>query len=383
MRIGFNAVSLTKERSGVANYLTHLVRRLVEADVDLQVVLFAPDKICVEYDVFINHPRIRRVVVDLPRAQRRKWTLKYLPRLLKEHGVDLFHQPGGGDMAIFHPPCPTVLTIHDLGPWIFNVSKNWSKRLRYKVRSLIWANQAARIITGVEISRKDILRRCHVPARKVVVVPYGAEPVHAEEIPLEQSDDILRKYRLLGKRYVVNFSGLNFKRRNLDLVLEGFARFHREVPDDVTLVFTGAIANAQGAFDRAQRKIGMLGIRDRVITTGFLAEKTLQVILENAEAVIITSFYEGFPQSMVEAFAAGAAVIATDRGGVPEVAGEAAVIIDPYDPTALAEALKRLLGNDVERELYVEKGYERIREFTWQRTAQETLAVYRSVLKVQ
>ena len=174
---------------------------------------------------------------------------------------------------------------------------------------------------------------------------------------------------------------MNFKRRNLDLVLEGFARFHREVPDDVTLVFTGAIANAQGAFDRAQRKIGMLGIRDRVVTTGFLAEKTLQVVLENAEAVIVTSFYEGFPQSMVEAFAAGSAVIATDRGGVPEVAGEAAVIIDPYDPTALAEALKRLLGNDVERELYVEKRYERIREFTWQRTAQETLAVYRSILK--
>jgi glycosyltransferase involved in cell wall biosynthesis len=381
MRIGFDALSLTKERSGVANYLSRLVRRLVEADGDLQVVLFAPDKICVEYDIFINHPRIRRVVLDLPREERRKWTLKYLPRLLKEHGVDLFHQPGGGDMDFFHPSCPTVLTMHDLGPWVLNMFKNWRKGLRYKVRSFLWAQQACRIITGVEASRKDILRRCHVPARKVVVAPYGAEPVYEGEILPESADDILRKYRLLGKRYVVNCSGLNAKRRNLDLVLDGFARFHREVPDDVTLVFTGFIANSQGAFDRAQRRIGILGIRERVITTGFLAEKTLQVILENAEAVIVTSFYEGFPQSMVEAFAAGTAVIATDRGGIPEVAGEAAVIIDPYDPTGLAEALKRLLGNDVERELYVEKGYERIREFTWQRTAQETLAVYRSILK--
>jgi glycosyltransferase involved in cell wall biosynthesis len=382
MRIGFDAVSLTKERSGVANYLSHLVRRLVEADVDLQIVLFSPDKICVDYDSFINHPRIRRVALDLPREERKKWTLKYLPSLLKEYAVDLFHQPGGGDMALFHPPCPVVLTVHDLGPWILNTFKNWRKGLRYKICNFIWAQQASRIITGVEMSRKDILSHCYVPASKVVVVPYGAEPVYDGEISPEQADDILRKYRLLGKRYVVNFSGLNFKRRNLDLVLDGFARFHREVSDDVTLVFTGAIANAQGAFDRAQRKIGMLGIRERVVTTGFLAEKTLQVILENAEAVIVTSFYEGFPQSMVEAFAAGTAVIATDRGGVPEIAGEAAVIVDPYDPTGLAEALKRLLGHDVERELYVEKGYERIREFTWQRTAQETLAVYRSVLKV-
>ncbi len=382
MRIGFDAVSLTKERSGVANYLSRLVRALVEADVDLQVVLFTPDKICVDYDIFINHPRIRRVVLDLPREERKKWTSKYLSRLLKEHAVDLFHQPGGGDMAIFHPPCPTVLTMHDLGPWIFNVFRNWRKNLRYKVRSFLWAHQAVKVITGVEISRKDILGHCHVPSGRVVVIPYGADPVYDDELTLEESDDILRKYRLLGKRYVVNFSGLNTKRRNLDLVLDGFARFHREVADDVTLVFTGAIANSQGAFDRAQRKIGMLGIRDRVVTTGFLAEKTLQVVLENAEAVIVTSFYEGFPQSMVESFAAGTAVIATDRGGVPEVAGEAAVIIDPYDPTALAEALKRLLGNEVERELYVEKGYERIREFTWQRTAQATLAVYRSILKV-
>lgn len=382
MRIGFDAMSLTKERSGVANYLAHLVRQLVAADADLQVVLFSPEKICVEYDVLINHPRIRRVALDLPRAERKKWTLKYLPRLLKEHGVDLFHQPGGSDMDVFRSPCPMVLTVHDLGPWVFNMFRNWRKSLRYKMRTFMWAHQAARIITGVEISRKDILRRCHVSPRKVAVIPYGAEPIYEGEIPLEQADDILRKYRLLGKRYVVNCSGLNSKRRNLELVLEGFARFHREVPDDVTLVFTGAIANAQGAFDRAQRKIGMLGIRERVVTTGFLAEKALQVILENAEAVIVTSFYEGFPQSMVEAFAAGSAVIATDRGGVPEVAGEAAVIVDPYDPTGLAEALKRLLGNDVERELYVEKGYERIREFNWQRTAQETLAVYRSVLKV-
>ena len=382
MRIGFDAVSLTKERSGVANYLSRLVRRLVEADVDLQIVLFSPDKICVDYDILINHPRIRRVVVDLPREERKKWISKYLPRLLKEHAVDLFHQPGGGDMALFHPSCPTVLTVHDLGPWVLHTFKDWRKGLRYKVRNLLWAQQAARIITGAEISRKDILRRCYVSAEKVLVIPYGAEPVYEPEIPLEESDDILRKYRLLGKRYVVNFSGLNVKRRNLDLVLDGFARFQRDVSDDVTLVFTGPIANSQGAFDRAQRKIGMLGIRERVVTTGFLAEKALQVVLENAEAVIMTSFYEGFPQSMVEAFAAGTAVIATDRGGVPEVAGEAAVIIDPYDPTGLAEALKRLLGHAVERELYVEKGYERIRTFSWKRTAEETLAVYRSILKV-
>ena len=109
MRIAFDAVSLTRERSGVANYVTRLVRRLVDADPDLQVLLLAPDKICVEYDLFIRHPRIRRVVIDLPRAGRRKWASIYLPRLLKEHGVDLFHQPrrhGRGALSSALPDGP-------------------------------------------------------------------------------------------------------------------------------------------------------------------------------------------------------------------------------------------------------------------------------------
>ncbi len=381
MRIAFDAASLTRERSGVANYLTRLVRRLVEIDPDLQVVLLAPDKICVEYDLFIRHSRIRRVVADLPRAGRRKWASAHLPRLLKEHGIDLFHQPGGMDVALFRLPCPMVLTVHDMAPWVLRSYKDWRKALRYKVRSFIWAHQAARIVTGVEVSRRDIVRLCRVPAAKVVVTPYGAEPVYEGEVSPGEADDILRKYRLLGKRFVVNFSGLNYKRRNIDLVLEGFARFHREMPDDVFLVFTGPVANAQGAFDRAQRKMDILGIRDRVVTTGFMNEKALQVLMAHAEAAIVTSLHEGFPQSMVEAFASGTAVIATDRGGVPEVAGEAAVIIDPYDPLALADALKRLLCNIVDRALYAERGYACIRPLTWQRTARETLHVYRSIVK--
>ncbi len=381
MKIGFDAVSLTQERSGVANYLSRLVRALVVADKSLEIVLFAPDKICVEYDAFIHYPQVRRVALDLPREERTHWALRYLPRLLGEYPVDIFHQPGGTDTAVFWPGCPSVVTVHDMSPWILGSLKDWRKAWRYKLRSLFWTHRAGRVLTGVEVSRKDIVRLNRVAGAKVAVIPYGAELIYEEDISRQEEEAILRKYHLWGRRYVVNFSGLNHKRRNLDLVLDGFARFQRAMPDDIALVFTGAIARSQGLFDRAQRKIGMLGIRERVVATGFVAEKALQVIVANAEAAIVTSLCEGFPQSMVEAFACGTAVIATDRGGVAEVAGEAAVIIDPYDPVALAEALQRLLGNEVERGLYTEKGYTQIRPMTWQRTAMETLAVYNALLK--
>ncbi len=381
MKIGFDAVSLTRERSGVSNYLSRLVRALALADNSLEIILFAPDKICVEYDIFIHYPHVRRVVLDLPRTRRRQWPSRYLPGLLSAHGIDVFHQPGGTDTGMFWTGCPTVVTAHDMAPWVLGSFKDWRRACRYKMRSLFWLHRAARVLTGVEVSRRDIVRLCRVPAARISVIPYGAEAVYEGEISRQEEEDILRKYRLWGRRYIVNFSGLNHKRRNLDLVLDGFARFQRELPDDVALVFTGAIARSRGLFDRAQRKIGMLGIRDRVVTTGFVSEKALLVILSNAEAAVLTSFCEGFPQSMAEAFACGTAVIATDKGGVPEVAGEAAMIIDPYDPVALAEALKRLLGNEVERALYAEKGYTRIQEMTWRRTARETLAVYHMLVK--
>ena len=381
MKIGFDAVSLTQERSGVSNYLSRLVRALALADSSIEIFLFAPEKICVEYDLFIHYPHVKRVVIDLSREDRRQWASRYLPKLLAQYKVDIFHQPGGTDTAIFFPGCPSVVTVHDMLPWVLMAFKDWRKALRYKIRSLFWMHRAARILTGVEVSRKDILRLSRIPADKVAVIPYGAEVVYEAEISRKEEEEILRKYRLWGRRYVVNFSGLNHKRRNLDLVLDGFARVQREVPDDIALVFTGAIARSQGLFDRAQRKIGMLGIRERVVITGFVSEKALQVITANAEAAIVTSWCEGFPQSMVEGFASGTAVIATDRGGIAEVAGEAAVIIDPYDPVALAEGLLRLLSHEVERGLYIEKGYASIRSLTWQRTALETLAIYNSLLK--
>jgi glycosyltransferase involved in cell wall biosynthesis len=379
MRIAFDAVSLTRERGGTANYLARLVRRLVELDPDIQIILFSPDKICVDFEPFIHFPRVRRVVLDLPRDERALWASRHLPRLLKEHPVDIFHQPGGTDFPFFRPPCPMVVTVHDMAPWVLGGFKSWYKAVRYKVRTLLWAHQARMVLTGSEASAKDIRRFCHLPPGKVTAALYGAEKVYEGVIPQAYADDILRKYRLLGKRYVVNFSGLNRKRRNLDLVLDGFARFNREMPGDVTLVFTGTIGNAHGMFERAQRRMEMLGIRDRVVTTGYIPEKPLQVILDHAEAVVLTSFYEGFPQSLAEAFVCGAAAIATDRGGVAEVAGDAAVIIDPYDPEGLAEALKRLMGNEVERELYVNKGYARALAFSWKTTAAATLAVYRGI----
>ena len=177
---------------------------------------------------------------------------------------------------------------------------------------------------------------------------------------------------------MVNASGLSDRRHNLNFVLEGFAQYLRRSANDACLVVTGSI-NYEGAYERAVRKMEMLGIRDKVILTGFVSDKVFYALLRNARVAVISSMYSGMCFAMTESFVAGVPVIASDRGCFPEIAGEAAVMVDPYDTEALAIGLQRFLDNQVEHDLYVEKGVDRVKAFSWERMAEQSFNVYLAV----
>jgi len=382
MRIGFDARVLTGEKCGTANYLCRLIQQLVKLRPQIEIYLFAGEKICVDYEPFLNAPQVHRVVLDLSRKERKKWPARYLPKLLKEYKIDVFHQPFNADGLLFIAPCPTVVTILDLIPWIVQgLFTSRMKELRYKFRNLVWTRLASRVLTISECSRRDIMRLCHVSGRQVVATLLGADDIYEGPISAEEEREILEKYNLSGKKYIVNMSGLTQKRRHPDFILDGFAQYRRHASDDVYLVFTGSIMKFDGFYDRAVRKMEMLGIRDRVITTGFVSDKVLKVILSHAQISVVTSLYEGFCLPVTESFACGVPVIANSRGSIPEIAQDAAVLVDPYDPQGLAEAIKRLMENSAERGALVAKGRQRNKFFSWEKMAMETLDVYQSVMK--
>ena len=382
MRIGFDAKVLTSEKSGTAVYLCRLVEQLVKLRPQIEIYLFSPEKICVDYESFLNHPQIRRVVPDLPKDQRRKWPARHLPKLLKEHKIDVFHQPSGVGGAVFFPPCPAVVTIFDLAPWIMRrFLLGWHSGWFFKLRTILWTRIASKVLTISECSKKDIMRLCHVSDDHVVTTHLGADDIDETLISPEEAREILSKHHLLDKTYVVNISGLSQKRRNPDFILEGFALFRRHAVQDVYLVFTGSVLKSDGFYERVARKAEMLGLKERMVITGFLSDRSLKATLSNAQASVVTSLYEGFGLPVTESFACGVPVIANSRGAIPEVAGDAAILIDPYDPEGLAEALKRLLENPTERQAFIDKGRERAKAFSWEKLAMQTLEVYQAVMK--
>ena len=208
------------------------------------------------------------------------------------------------------------------------------------------------------------------------MTPVGCDNDLKTAMSPREEQQILAKYHLEGRRYVLAVSGLDHSRRNPDLLLEAFARVHRQLEQDVYFVFTGNTFRSEGHYDRLLRKMSMLGIRDKVIAAGFVSDRVFQVIQANAAASVVTPFYSGVPMAILDAFVNGVPVVASDRGAIPEYAAEGAVLVDPYDVEGIARAVGLFLGNSPERDTYIEKGLLRARDFSWETMAKETLGIY-------
>jgi glycosyltransferase involved in cell wall biosynthesis len=125
----------------------------------------------------------------------------------------------------------------------------------------------------------------------------------------------------------------------------------------------------------------MLGIKDKVITTGFVPDRVFQAILANAVVSVVTPYHTGIPLAVLDSFACGVPVVASDCGAIPEIAGEAVALVDPYDAEAIAGAIRKFIENPIEHEVYAEKGILRARHFSWDKMAEDTLKVYQDVLE--
>ncbi|MEI6437669.1 MAG: glycosyltransferase family 1 protein [Candidatus Omnitrophota bacterium] len=379
MRIGFDANVLTKEKSAGAYYLAQLVRALALLNPRLEIFLFSADKVCVDYDHYIHFPSVTRVTLDLPREARKSWPARYIPGMLAAHKIDVFHSPCQDGAPLFRPGCPTVVTVMGMGDWIMAGSfTGWWEKKNYQFRHLAWSRLAARTITLSETTKNDLMRFCRVAADNIAVTLPGAGSDDLFSLSGAEVDRVVEQFGLAGKDYIVNTSGLSDRRHNLNFVLEGFAQYARRAATEVKLVVTGSV-NYEGTYARAIRKMEILGIRDKVILTGFIPDRSFYALLRNARVAIVSSMYSGVSFALTESFAAGVPVIASGRGAFPELAGEAAIMVDPYDTESLAESLRRLLENQVEHDLYVEKGVSRAKEFSWEKMAQATLKVYQEI----
>ena len=272
---------------------------------------------------------------------------------------------------------PVVLTVHDLMPVIVLRSPTGglaeSFRNRLLRRTLKALRAADAFLVGTEWLRRELATWLG-DDQKIRVVPFGVDRAFFREAPGGRERG-RRDWRIPEEAFVVLHVGSTVDRKNVPLVIQTVARLRMEVGVDVHLLQVGGRLTAD-----QEQLVERLGLRRFLRSVPAADESTLRRAYSAADVLLFPSLYEGFGFPVLEAFASGLPVVTSGAGGLREVAGDAAVIVEGRDPAAYVQALVELSEDQDRREALVALGMHRAEGFTWRRTAEMTANVYRSFL---
>ena len=303
----------------------------------------------------IAYPQARHVVL---------WYLFFefgVPAVLRKIKPDLFFSPDG--WLSLRTNVKSVDVIHDLNFENHPEFVPWHIRRYYQHYFPRFAAKAKRIATVSEFTKKDLAEKYKVPPDKIDVVYNGA---NEDYVPVDK--DTIQKTRKLytdGKPYFV-FVGTIHPRKNLANQLKAFDRFREQTTSDVKMLVVGD--KKWWTEDIRSAHEGMK-FRDEVYFAGRKSTEELHRIVGSALAMTYASFFEGFGIPIVEAFYCGTPVITSNTSSMPEVAGEAALLVDPFSVDSIAEAMKTIAMDEKLRKSLIDKGLERKKIFTWQKSA--------------
>lgn len=376
--IGINAQLLTFSRSyrnaGSAAYIYQLLRRLPELGSAHRFMIFtnaARDQISARVQPGFRYVRSR---LDTERpAKRILWEQTALPYHIAARKLDLIH--GTLNVLPLARRIPGVVTIHDVSFLLFPERFLPAKR-RYLSAFTRWsARGAAKVMVSSNNTRNDVIRLLGVPEERVQVVYLGVEERLREPVD-PQAVDALRAAHSLPDQFFLYIGTLE-PRKNLVRLVEAYAQARRAGVEWPLVLAGGKGWLYEEIFERVQA----LGLEGHVRFPGYVPYEDLPTWYHAASAFVYPSLYEGFGLPIAEAMACGCPVLTARNSSLTEVAGDAAILVDGEDMQGLAHGLIRLAGDaEVRRDLSA-RGIEQSRQFTWVRTASETLAVYDAALQ--
>ena len=307
------------------------------------------------------------------------WSDLRFIRRLRNLDARLVHLPNHhlGRYGVFLSS-PYVVTVHDLiryfdlrGDSVFIHTPNGRDRICLRL-DYLGIRHADAIIAVSETTKRDVVRHLGVPEDRVFVVYEGID--HALYRPVED--------RLLDEPYVL-YVGSEHPRKNLRTLLAAFAELKRERDfRDLKLVKVGRPGGREACFrEQTEAVVRELALDRDVVFTDYVPEDDLPVWYSGAVCLVLPSLYEGFGFPPLEAMACGCPAIVSNAGSLPEVAGDAALVVDPRDRLALAEAMRTLLLDATTRDELAERGLAHAANFSWERAAHETVRVYEAVLR--
>jgi glycosyltransferase involved in cell wall biosynthesis len=369
VRIGIDARKL--HDFGVGTYIRNLLNELARIDHSSEYVLF-----CRPQDAEVVRsfgPNFRPVAESSGHYSVREQLL--IPLAVRRAHLDLFHAPHYVLPAL--TPARTVVTIHDCIHLMFPEYLRHRGAYAY-AHAALWtaAHRSDRIFTVSEQSKRDILKFFKIPPEKIVVTPNAIDERFSVEPDEETVAQIKDRYQL-DKPFIL-YAGNIKPHKNLERLVEAFHRVREDGGySDLRLLIIG---NEISKLQSLRRAIHRHMLHKHVRLHGYVTADTLAVFYRLASVFVFPSLYEGFGLPPLEAMASGTPVVTSNVSSLPEVVGDAAILVDPYDPTSIAHGIVQVLKSETLRADLRERGLARARAFSWARSVGKVREIYGEVV---
>ena len=381
MKILIDAFGIVNKTTGVGQYSLQLLNALSEIDNKNEYYICLQKKLNDDHPVFNlkNKQNIFFIRNDVSAIGPKKQFYYYKLLSRSRFKFDLFHSLNS-ELPLYGN-IKSVVTIHDLKyikyPYFINkFSMIKSKYLKYTMKK--GAERANKIIAVSRSTKKDIIQLLGVNKEKIAVV-YEASNLgmYSRKKDDMLNSDILKKYSI-RKPYFL-YVGEKRPHKNLEGLIKAFAIFKEKHDNrNISLVLTGKKYSTYCDYITTAEN---LRVKDSLIFTGFIPEKYLKTVYSEAEILLLISFYEGFGIPILEAMECGVPVITSNISSMPEVAGEAALLVDPNNIQEIAEKMNNIVSSKILRKQLIESGFKRVKQFSWERTARQTLKLYNEIYK--
>jgi glycosyltransferase involved in cell wall biosynthesis len=373
IHVGVNAHLLSLAESyrsaGISWYIQNLLRHLPQVDPKIRYTVFLGERRYRGEDGL----RLRRSCLPTHRPEVRIfWEQVIQPWVIRRAGIDLLH-----GMALVGPAasdCPSVITVHDLSFLFYPDHFPASRRLYLRTFTRLSVQRARRVIAISENTRRDVVQQYGVSPDQVDRIYYGLDPIF-RPLPPDQVAEFRRR-RGLPERFLL-FVGTLEPRKNVAGLVEAYACLPGDCPPLLLVGGKGWL------YDDIFARVEALNLADRVRFVGYIPGEELPWWYNAAELFVYPSVYEGFGLPPLEAMACGTPVVSSNVSSLPEVVGEAGLLVDPADSQALIGAMGQVLVDADRRRAMRDAGLAQARLFAWPEAARQTVACYRHALRAR
>lgn len=350
--------------TGTELYSARIIEYLTKLDQENTYYLYSPTPPPANFPQLPDNCHWK--IIPFPRL----WTQIRLSLALMIDRPDILFVPAH-TMPLF-APAKTVVTLHDLAYEIFPEAYSPFARWHQRFSTSQSAKRATAIIVPSEASKQDLIKLNNAPADKITVIHHGFDAPSGKVAVPDKITQLQPFFLSIGRLET---------RKNTARIIEAFGQLRQQQPDlTIKLVLIGKPGHGYEQVLAAKAALPPKIARD-VIETGYVDDETVAAYRQAATAFVYPSLYEGFGLALLEAMAVGLPVITSDSSSLPEVADDAAILVDPASTDELAHAMKVLATNDLSGEQIAARGKERVKDFSWEKSAAATLKAIQQVAK--